>query len=546
MRARLRIPGYVSALAGYLAVEAVYFHSLLQRFTTHILSDDIFQQSGKSDSYVLLWVYWWIQRQMRAGGELLFCNWAAPPEGATFLFDSQRLLPTALTLPVAARLGYVAGYNAMILLLLLLAAMAFYLMLARAFELSFPAAFLGGLAFGFSPYFIVKAHMHANLIGAGFWGGALGVLLYAYVRGRFGWRSGMLFSALVWATFWTSFLEFFLLFMACAMVVVAFELRPPGRAKASLRLKAIFLACVVPGALSLLFLARIPWSRDAMIARLEGVPVSGLVSFPQLSVLSPLQGGLVPEYGALYPGAAALVLAGLGFVRLHGGQPTRSLGWTLAGLFVVSLAIALDAGGLPSGLFNLIPRGNGFRVMSRFFPVALFFLVALAAIGLEGLMRWKNAGAKWAALAALAAVAAAEYYPARLQPSPVRSFAMSDAVRHKIQDGWGVMVLPEGEFQDVDNTYQCSLDMPAPYSTYLTMGGRRLYKHLRFYYPAVYDLWWEDRPRVWDEEMGKELATLHIGYILAGNRTRLAQLPPMLHDYVLASDGNMTLIEVPH
>jgi hypothetical protein len=73
-----------------------------------------------------------------------------------------------------------------------------------------------------------------------------------------------------------------------------------------------------------------------------------------------------------------------------------------------------------------------------------------------------------------------------------------------------------------------------------------VYKDLRYDYPAVYDLWWKPDNKYWNEEMGREMAVLHIGYLLADTRARLPGLPPEFRQHVIAADGNMSLIELPH
>ena len=115
----------------------------------------------------------------------LHCQWVLPPTGANLLFHSTSILPTFLTLPLSESFGVVVGYNLMIILMILGNALMYYYFLAKTLDISRGSAFGCGFLFGFSPYFIFKAHSHINLIGGFFWGGCLAILLHCYLKDRF-------------------------------------------------------------------------------------------------------------------------------------------------------------------------------------------------------------------------------------------------------------------------------------------------------------------------------------------------------------------------
>ncbi|PYQ02617.1 MAG: hypothetical protein DMF83_23140 [Acidobacteria bacterium] len=197
----------LASLAGQSLIAGVFFLPLLARLHEAILADDIFIRPGQSDAYNFLWGYWWVQKAASLGTSPLHCSWVLPPNGADLRLHTLALLPALISYPLGRVLGTVAAYNLTVLGLLVGGALAAQWTFRRALGLSPPAAFAAGALFGFSPYFVYKAHAQLHLVGAAFWAGALGQIATAYARHDFGWRRGVLLALFVWATFWSSLAE---------------------------------------------------------------------------------------------------------------------------------------------------------------------------------------------------------------------------------------------------------------------------------------------------------------------------------------------------
>ena len=183
------------------AVAVLFFHPLLARISTHILTDGAFIPDGFSDAYNFLWSYWWFQKAFASGKNLFLCDWIYPPDGENLLFHTHIFLPSILSIPISRVIGTIPAFNLTILTMLVLAAFSYYLFVRNTFGTSFYAAVVAGLMFGFSPYFLFKAHSHLNLVGACFWGSCLGILIHAYVRNAFSIRAAIACSLFFWATF---------------------------------------------------------------------------------------------------------------------------------------------------------------------------------------------------------------------------------------------------------------------------------------------------------------------------------------------------------
>ncbi|MBI5836945.1 MAG: hypothetical protein HZB25_06860 [Candidatus Eisenbacteria bacterium] len=531
------------ALAGVLALEGLFLRPLLPVLRTHILVDDVQGHPGLRDAYPGLWVFWWVQKRLAAGLDPFFCDWVMPPIGAGLHFDSQRLLFTWLTLPVAKLLGVVGAYNVMVLALVCLGALAYFVFLRRTFELSRTAAFLGAAGFGLCPYFVLKATCHVNLLGAGLWGGALGALVHCYARNRFSVRAGLVFSACAWAAFWNSFVEFFMLAVVGLLVVAVFEVLRGGRAPAARWRKAVFFACLLPGTPSLLFLRASPWSDQAVIPLYDGVTLAGLFTFPRLSALSALRFAEIPEFWGVYLPVSCLALAVFGAVRLWRAPGARPAALGFAALALLCVALTVNAAGLPSAGLELLPRGRAFRVMPRFFPMVMFFVMIFAAFGVDALRSLRRPAWKWGMATALLALAAVEYFPLRLEAGAVRAFALTPAQHRAMEDGRSVLVYPRGGYGPRDDTYQVALDRPTVFAWYLALGGRGPYKHLVRRAPRTYYNWADPWNGPWDPLLRLELARLNVGYVLLGDRELLKLLPPAVR--VLARTDSSVLVRLP-
>jgi len=505
-----------SALVAYALLAAGLLMPLLRLLDTHILADDIFIEPGTSDAYNSLWSYWWVTKALATGRSLLDCGWVLPPSGANLVFHTTSLLPAVITYPVARMFGTVTGYNVMVLAMLVLAAWVYFLFLTRTFRVAWWPALFGGALFGLGPYFLFKAHAHPNLIGAAFWGGALAALLHAYLHRTWSVRQGVLLALALWATFWTSFVEFFMVASMSAAVVVAFELRPSTRRRFSVGDRLRFYLPSLAGLPSLLVFLAAPETGIIERPLFDMFGVGEFFSFPRLSGLAVLATSRSSEYWGIYLPWSALVPGVVGFYSAWRDCRVRAA--TLALLALTALLLCADPFNLPSLLLRLLPMAGGFQVFARFFPFFLFFLLIFAALGFQRLISWRLPLGHLAA-GFLVVLAVMETYPVHLQPSAVKSLPRE--VRHELAEDAFVMVVPQAELRNVHDTYQVALDRPCVHLSYLARGTIELLEHRISTYPAVYG---GKRPRL-DARFPDEAARLGIRYLLFEEPSQAAALP---------------------
>jgi hypothetical protein len=477
----------MSIWAAYTLIAVVLLHPLVSRLSSHIMADDVFIQPGRSDAYNFLWTYWWIQKAVLSSKNSYHCSWVYPPTGANLYFHTHVILPTLLTLPLGMLLGPVAGYNSMIVLLLSGAASVYYGFLRRTFELSRSASFVTGALFGFCPFFVFKTHAHVNLVGGAFWGAALAVLVHAYARNQFGWRSGLLFSLCLWATFWTSFVEFFELLVICAVVVATFELqRVVSRGSAPRRGRLAFFAMSLPGALSLVSLLNAPNAKAVDIALFPNLQLTDLLIPARLSFWGGLFRVSAWEYWGSHIPIVFVVLSVVGIAAAVGGgalaRPLRAL----LAIATLTLIFTLNPLDIPSTLIRRLPMGTGFRVFGRFLPFFYFFLLIFAALGAERLLRLRNRGLRVATCATLTLLACAEMFPWQLSPSVVKDFKVPAAVLADAERGAFTLIVPAGSYSNVLDTYQVSMNVPVVQLSYLAREDPQSVAARAQRFPALY------------------------------------------------------------
>ena len=608
------------ALAGYLLVGLVFLLPLVPHMRTHILADDVFAESEVSDAYICLWSYWWVQKAATGPLDLFDCQWVLPPVGVNPFFHPTVTLPVLLTLPIGRIFGAVAGYNTMIWLMLCFAGFSYFIFLRRAFGVGALPAFLAGIMFGFSPYAIDKAHTHANLVGFCFWGSALAVLVSSYVSHRFTLRRGVLLAVFVWATYWTSFVEFFMLAVVCVVAVVVFEVAHLGRRPTALGRKAAFLVPTLIGAVNLASLAWGPNVGAVEVAHTERFGLFNLFSPPIFSFLGRFWHSVEPEQWGVYLPVSVAVLAFVGYVRsrlasrpaaaafgrlaalfgamlgaeivaaaaslfvlredlevLNITHHTRlallallvlvgllgTLGWLLfrRGIFIrsssaapmfeaavhlkcvwvlafVMLLFTLDFLDLPSGVIRIGTIGRGFRVFTRFLPFALFFLLVLAALGLEWLWGQRTRASVRLLLCALGALAVVEFTPVRMRPARVPWFELPASMPKSLDKSQFVWLPCEKWHRSSLDAYQVALDMPFAYLPQLGHAVTICADDVMRKYPIVYGL---TRPYSAGAFLA-EARQLHIRYVLFEDIRRYAAFP--VRTKVLATDGGSILAEL--
>ncbi|HEV7205705.1 MAG TPA: hypothetical protein VGN18_13935 [Jatrophihabitans sp.] len=109
-----------------------------------------------------VWFLDWMRFAVVHGHNPFITHFMIAPTGANLALNTSFPLLGVLALPITTTLGPVAAYNFMLRLALALSAFSMFAVLRR-YTSWLPAAYFGGLLFGFSPYMIGHAHRHLFL-----------------------------------------------------------------------------------------------------------------------------------------------------------------------------------------------------------------------------------------------------------------------------------------------------------------------------------------------------------------------------------------------
>lgn len=176
----------------------------------------------------------WVPFALAHGHNPLFSAYSNYPYGVNMLVNTSVLLLGLLAAPVTVLLGPVAAYNALMTLALSTSAASAYLLLRRWVQWR-PAAAIGGLLFGFSPYAIGQSLGHLHLVFTAlvplfFW--ALDRLVRA--GGASPWRPGCVLALIVVGQFFLSpeLMVTTVLIGVAALGAAAWACRPLNRDKA--------------------------------------------------------------------------------------------------------------------------------------------------------------------------------------------------------------------------------------------------------------------------------------------------------------------------
>jgi hypothetical protein len=397
------------------------------------------------------------------------------------------VLPTLLTIPLGGLWGPIAGYISMIILMVSAAAAVYYCFIRHTFLLPAKSAFVAGAFFGFSPFFVFKTHAHPNLIGGAFWGGCIAVVVHAYVHDKFGRRRGLLFGLCLWATFWTSFVEFFELLIVIAAVVIAFELYAAfRRTHHSPGERIAFFAMSLPGLASLAAFANAPSAGAVDIAPFANIRLSDLIIPPRLSYFGNAFKVSEYEYWGSHLPLVFVILFIVGLLCTRRYQLLRSSLFPIVVLAVLTAIIIINPHNVPLDVIRRVPLGNGFRVAARFLPFFYFFLLIPAAFGIDHLIRVRRAWWAGSILVSLSVLAAVELYPAKLRPSAVKMFEVPNDVARDGARGVFTLIIPRGVYTNVLDTYQISMNVPIVHLSYLAREDPKSSAIRRKRFPKLY------------------------------------------------------------
>ncbi|MHB1533282.1 MAG: glycosyltransferase family protein [Acidimicrobiales bacterium] len=118
---------------------------------------------GAGDQAQTMWYLRWVPWALAHGQNPLFTVWANYPLGVNLLAQTSVLALGLVVAPVTLLWGPVAAFNVSLTAAFVLSAGAAYL-LCRRFTSWRPAAFAGGLLYGFSPYMVGQGVGHLNLV----------------------------------------------------------------------------------------------------------------------------------------------------------------------------------------------------------------------------------------------------------------------------------------------------------------------------------------------------------------------------------------------
>ena len=176
---------------------------------------------GCGDAARFLWFFRWPAFALAHGHDVLYSTWLFHPGGINLLDDTSVVALGVVFAPVTWLWGPVASMNVALTLAPVLSALAMFVLLRRWVQWA-PAAFLGGVAYGFSPFVVTELAL--NQVNIAFL--ALPPLMVLVLsdllvtQERPPWRNGLALGALVVVQFFLSTEVLLLCAVAVAVSVV--------------------------------------------------------------------------------------------------------------------------------------------------------------------------------------------------------------------------------------------------------------------------------------------------------------------------------------
>ncbi|MGO9557928.1 MAG: hypothetical protein ACLPQS_04470 [Acidimicrobiales bacterium] len=116
-----------------------------------------------ADTSQEVWFLAWVPFALSHGHSLFFSNWILYPSGVNLADNTSMTLLGVIASPITLLLGPVAAYNLVLRAGFVLAGLAMFFTVRR-FVAWWPAAFIAGLLYGFSPYMIGQGESHEFLV----------------------------------------------------------------------------------------------------------------------------------------------------------------------------------------------------------------------------------------------------------------------------------------------------------------------------------------------------------------------------------------------
>jgi hypothetical protein len=445
------------------------------------------------------WLVAWTPFAVTHGVNPLFSHWVNVPYGANYAANVAIPLLGIVASPITAIWGPVAAINFLISLAFFSSAIAGYCFV-RHWTTWRPAAFLGGLLFGFSPYVVAEGMAHVHTMFVCLIPFIFLVLDEIFVRQRYSARvMGVVLGLLVIAQYFISseVLATTALMVVIAAVLVALFNLDEVRAHVipalpavgiALGITVIVLAFPVFYAVSgpLHYTRVVPYGQYQSDLLSAVLPTSNQLIAPKgVTTISKHFASNISENGA-YLGIPLVILL-LATVATCRRSKVVIIGSLLAlSAYVLSLGSPLIVGNdntglhLPGGILHHIPVVNG-AVLSRFSVFMFLFAALLLGVALERLRNWSRWPKWWTGLSVaviLSGVVLVPLLPALPYPEiavDTPSFFTTAAVDAVPQNSVAVVYPPTTPVNADSMLWQASaamrFKMPGGYALVPTPGG---------------------------------------------------------------------------
>ncbi len=149
------------------------------------------------------WFLAWVPYAIGHGIDPFVTHYVLYPSGVNLMWNTSELFPALVVSPITVLFGPTVAYNVVLLLGPPTAAVAAYAALRR--WASPPSAAVGGLLFGFSPFFVRQAQDHLHLSVLAFVPLMLLMFDEVFIRQRWArWKTGLLLGLVALAQYFTA------------------------------------------------------------------------------------------------------------------------------------------------------------------------------------------------------------------------------------------------------------------------------------------------------------------------------------------------------
>ena len=140
-------------VAGYAVIGVLAFRPVAAAFSSRL------NGPPQGDTILFAWFIGWVPHALFHGLDPLFSHAILVPHGVNLLVNTSSPLLGLLTAPVTVLFGPVVSTNVLTLAAMPVSATAAFVVL-RVWKVWLPAAALGGLLYGFSPYMVGESIAH--------------------------------------------------------------------------------------------------------------------------------------------------------------------------------------------------------------------------------------------------------------------------------------------------------------------------------------------------------------------------------------------------